>query len=179
MPADLHEVIAKAIQSASLDVFSTMVGLDLQLESTTTEQRPPSSRSGLVALIGLAGNWSGTGSMACSEPLACRMASGFLSTPYDSVTEEVFDAVGEIANMIIGNVKTTLEDMLGPIGLSTPTLICGPDMRTRGAHVREWTVVTFDCGSEKLFVQMCLASDKVTPTHILAAFTPSLAEESR
>ena len=42
---------------------------------------------------------------------------------YTSVEGEVLDAIGEIANMIFGNVKTALESEVGDLGLSIPTVI--------------------------------------------------------
>jgi chemotaxis protein CheX len=75
---------------------------------------------------------------------------------YDSVAEDVLDSVAEVTNMIIGNVKTVLENKLGGMGLSTPTVIYGRNFQTRSSKNQEWTVVPFDCESERLCVQVCL-----------------------
>lgn len=158
IPTVSRDEIAEAIRLATHDVFSTMLAMDLtpgdpQMERTVAA----SPASGLVALIGLAGAWSGTGSVACTGAFACSMAAGLLASPYDSVNEEVLDAVGEITNMIIGNVKTALEEKLGDMGLSTPTVIFGRNFQTRSARIHDWTVVPFHCGEETLYVQLCLA----------------------
>jgi len=153
----LHTLIAKAIQTSTREVFSTMLSLEIEPGEMRVESKPPSAQSGMVALIGLAGQWSGTGSLACSGEFACQMAANFLATSYEHVNEEVFDALGEIANMIIGNVKAALEEKLGPMGLSTPTIIYGRNLQTRGAHIHDWTVVPFHCGAERMYVQVCVA----------------------
>ena len=49
-----------------------------------------------------------------------------LMSEFDAVTEDVLDAMAEMANMIFGNVKTELEEQLGGLGLSIPTVIFGP-----------------------------------------------------
>ena len=67
-------------------------------------------------------------------------------TPYDAIDEDVLDAVAEVTNMIIGNVKTALENRLGAMGLSTPTVIYGRNFQTRSSGNQEWTVVPFDAG---------------------------------
>jgi chemotaxis protein CheX len=85
------------------------------------------------------------------------MASRLLLAKYDHLDEDVLDAVAEVTNMIIGNVKTGLEDRFGPMGLSTPTVIYGRNFQTRGARHQEWTVVPFPLGNERMCVQMCLA----------------------
>ena len=60
----------------------------------------------------------GWGRAACRVRLqfACKMASHLLLTEYGAVDEDVLDAVAEVTNMIIGNVKTTLENRLGADG---------------------------------------------------------------
>ena len=43
-----------------------------------------------------------------------------LMAEYLAVDGDVLDAVAEVANMILGNVKTTLERSLGSMGMSIP-----------------------------------------------------------
>ena len=57
-------------------------------------------------MVGVAGSWTGTGHMSCSPQFAQKLAGALLMTEYDSVNEDVLDAVAEVANMIVGNVKT-------------------------------------------------------------------------
>lgn len=153
-----REDIVAAIRTSTEEVFSTMLALELTPEEVLQESNVAAApRSGLVSLIGLAGSWSGTGSLACTGACACTMASSLLACSYDSVNEDVLDAVGEITNMIIGNVKTALEEKIGEMGLSTPTVIFGRNFQTRSARIHEWTVVPFRCGEEVMYVQLCLA----------------------
>lgn len=91
-------------------------------------------------------------------------------TPFESVNEEVLDAVGEITNMIIGNVKTALEERVGPMGLSTPTVIYGRNFQTRSARVSEWTVVPFECAEETLWVQLCIGPNQDNRGTVRAGF---------
>jgi chemotaxis protein CheX len=83
-----------------------------------------------------------------------------MMTEYDAVNDEVLDAVAEITNMIIGNVKTALEERLGPMGLSIPTVIYGRNFSSRAVGKQNWTVVPFHAGSERLEVQLCLAPSR-------------------
>ena len=118
--------IIKAITASTSEVFSTMLSMEVTSVEVLAPQAvvsPPSS--GLISLIGLAGRWAGTGSVACTAQFACVLSSQFLMTEYDSVNDDVLDAIAEITNMIIGNVKTALEEKVGEMGLSTPTVIFG------------------------------------------------------
>ncbi len=140
LPAITDAEILAAIKASTEEVFSTM----LTLEITSSEIMAPSMTagapaSGLISVIGLAGKWAGTGSVLCSANFACLMSSKFLMAEYTAVDDDVLDAVAEITNMIIGNVKTVLEEKLGDMGLSTPTVIFGRNFQTRTARTHEWT----------------------------------------
>ncbi|HUA87681.1 MAG TPA: chemotaxis protein CheX [Bryobacteraceae bacterium] len=166
-----REDIVAAIRAATGEVFSTMLALEIAPEEVLLESALAASpKSGLVSLIGVAGSWSGTGSLACTGAFACTLASSLLACSYDSVNEEVLDAVGEITNMIIGNVKTALEEKVGEMGLSTPTVIFGRNFQTRSARVHEWTVVPFRCGEEVMYVQLCLAPNDAQRTTLRPGF---------
>jgi chemotaxis protein CheX len=157
----VHADIAAAIKAATGEVFSTMLSMEVLADECVASADPKNSpASGVVSLIGLAGSWVGTGSLVCSASLACKVSSQFLMSEFDAVNDDVLDAVAELTNMIIGNVKTTLEEKLGAMGLSTPTVIYGRNFQTRSARVHEWTVVPFSCFEEKLYVQMCLAPNR-------------------
>jgi chemotaxis protein CheX len=149
--------LSDAIKAATHDVFSTMLSAELKPGEVFLEKQEPAPASGVVSLIGLAGPWVGTGSLSCSAGFACRIASQMLMAEYPSISEDVLDAVAEITNMIIGNVKTMLENRLGSMMLSTPTVIYGRNFQTRSARNQEWTVVPFDWDTERMCVQVCIA----------------------
>ena len=69
------------------------------------------------------------------------------------------DAVAEVTNMIIGNVKTTLETELGPLALSIPTVVFGRNFTARSASSEEWVVVPFDVEGSRLDVKLCLTQN--------------------
>jgi chemotaxis protein CheX len=151
------EDIGAIIKSATIDVFSTMLSMELTPQEILTEHTVSApNASGVVSIIGIAGVWSGTGGLAMTGGLARKLSEQFLMTQCPEVNDDVLDAVGEITNMIIGNVKTVLEDRLGPMGLSTPSVIFGRNFQTRTARSHEWTVIPFDTGEERLFVQLCI-----------------------
>ena len=149
--------LSDAIKHATDEVFSTMLNLKLLPGHEYVEKEEKVPASGVVSLIGLAGPWVGTGSLSCTAQFACRIAGQMLMTEYPAICEDVLDAVAEITNMIIGNVKTMLENRLGGMGLSTPTVIYGRNFQTRSARNQEWTVVPFDWDGDRMCVQVCIA----------------------
>ncbi len=157
-----QEEFAKEAKAAVNEVMTTMLGLEVEAGEAVSEQEAPGPTNGVVALVGLAGPWVGTGSLSCSAEMASKLSSAFLMTEYESVNEDVLDAMAELANMIIGNFKTALEEELGPMGLSIPTVIYGRNFTTRALTKKDWVMVPFTCSHGVFEVHICLVpgSDK-------------------
>jgi chemotaxis protein CheX len=149
--------LVEAIRNATDEVFSTMLNLELRPGDVFVEKEQVGPASGVVSLIGLAGPWVGSGSLSCTAAFACKIASHLLDMKYEAMNEDVLDAVAEVTNMIIGNVKTALEDRLGAMGLSIPTVIYGRNFQTRSVGSPEWTVVPFLLDDERMCVQICIS----------------------
>jgi chemotaxis protein CheX len=149
----MQVLVVDAIQEAVASVFGVMLGVTPRLLEAKQISHPIDEREGVQALIGLAGAWIGTGAVACSPDLACRLASGMMMTEFLRPNEEVLDAVAEIGNMVIGNLKCALETTLGPMGLSTPTVIYGRSFTTKIAGHVEWTLLRFEVYDEEFDVQ--------------------------
>lgn len=70
--------------------------------------------------VQIVGGWNGVVSLQMSTSLAVTIATTMFELPLGELTaEEIDDAVGEMANMIGGNVKGLLP---GPSQLSLPTV---------------------------------------------------------
>ncbi len=150
--------VTDAVRAATRDVFSMMMGLNVEAEPPFEEANSTGNVDGVVALIGLAGQWVGGGILQCDVPMARKFYSSLLMTdcdPAGGVNEDVLDAVAEIANMIIGNVKNEMERDLGPIGLGIPSVVYGRNFTTRNAG-SSWIVSPFACDGGRLLVKICL-----------------------
>ena len=158
-----HEELAAEIRIATQQVFETMLGMEAQAGETAVEQSAPGPTDGVVSLIGLAGSWAGTGSISSSAASACSISSKFLMTEYTSVNEDVLDAFAELTNMIIGSFKTSVEEILGPMGLSIPTVIFGRNFTTRSVSSNDWIRVPFTAGDDKFEVHICLTPNDAKP----------------
>ena len=157
---NLHNTIVESLIRSAGDVFSTMLGSELSSGEVTVEAAASEPNDGEVSFIGIAGGWVGTGSLTCSPAMACRICAAMLMTEAPAVNEDVLDAVAELTNMIIGSVKTDLENELGPLGLSIPTVVFGRNFRTRSAGTSEWIHVRFLWDEDPLLIKMCLAPNE-------------------
>jgi len=158
------DFLVKSVISAAKDVCGMMLGLEATAGEPYMEANVPTEKERVVALIGLAGTWMGTGMISCSPDLACKISSLLLMTECDGVSEDVLDAMAEMANMIYGNVKTELEEQVGGLGLSIPTVIFGRNFATRSIGKQSWTVVPLhvksDTGTELMELKICLTKNK-------------------
>jgi len=171
-----QQMIAGTISRAARDVFGMMLGVDIEIGPSFIENGTSAESQRVVALIGLAGQYIGTGVIACSPEFACRIASSLLMTEYSAVNEDVLDAIAEMSNMIFGNVKTKLEEHLDcGLGLSIPTVIFGRKFATRSAGQQGWHVFPLRAGSDEMELKFCLMpnrdirSSRSTPPGLHAA----------
>jgi chemotaxis protein CheX len=148
----LRELIA----THAARVFSTMLQVAIEPLPDGHATRLKVSGGAVMGFIGLTGSWSGTGSVSCSEALARVVSGKLLMTEFAAVDAEVLDAIGEVANMIIGNVKEELIPSLGPLAISTPTVICGSGLQTRSVSGPTSSTVVFACEGDYLEVRVSL-----------------------
>ena len=160
-----QKLLVKSVVSAATDVFGMMLGLEIKPGEAYVEQSRPAETERVVALIGLAGTWIGTGMISCTPDFACKISSLMLMTECDAVTEDVLDAMAEMANMIFGNVKTELEEQLGGLGLSIPTVIFGRNFATRSVSQQAWIVVPVESGTDLMELKICLTKNHDYQNH--------------
>jgi chemotaxis protein CheX len=153
---NVQALVVSSIRNSVVQVFATMLSSEIETGELLVEHSGPETSDGVVSFIGMAGRWTGTGSLTCSASTACRISSQMLMTEVGAIDEEVLDVVAELTNMIIGNVKSELERFIGELGLSLPTVVFGRNFRSKTAGTAEWIVQKFHWEGEELQVKMCL-----------------------
>jgi len=151
-----RDKLVRIARHATTEVFTTMLGMEIEPLDAYAESEPPVAAAGILSLIGFAGTWVGNGSFFCTAPMACAMADALLMAEHHTVDEEVLDAMAEMTNMILGNVKTELEEILGPMLLSIPTVLYGRNFVKRSMGKREWVVIPFNYKEERIEIQICM-----------------------
>lgn len=158
--APTREDIVTWVTDATTEVFTTMLGVEAKFTEHFVEDPGKGLSMGVIGIIGLVGDWTGTAVVSCSSPLACQIANTLFMQEYPNVTDEVLDAVAEMTNMIIGNLKNSLENKLGQMGLSIPAVVFGRNFATRRSGKESWYVIQFDVNGERFEVQLCLAPNQ-------------------
>ncbi len=120
-------------------VFRTMVCLEVS--ESNQPWIPGEDR--LTATIHLAGDWKGALALECGCKQACAFASRFLSMgPPEVVDDVVRDVLGELSNMIGGNLKCVLA---GGLKLSMPSVVDGTDHSLRVCRAGTRERLVFEC----------------------------------
>ena len=127
--ADDLEVITREVWSSFLD--GDPAGLVVSGSDGAIDDQ-------VTGCVHLSGAYIGAIMLQCSPPAARDAAAALFSVSPDDVTQaEVVDAMGEIANMVGGNVKSMLP---GPSTLSLPSVIQGRLSLPGSQVVREVTL---------------------------------------
>jgi chemotaxis protein CheX len=151
-----RETIVAHVATAAKQVFDMMLGMKVEPGESYIENSVPQPSGGVVALIGLGGAWKGTGMVTCPVELSCKIASAMMMSQYLGVTDEVLDAMAEIANMIFGHMKTEIEEQLGGLSLSIPTVVFGRNFATRNVSQQPWSVIPVKVGEDTFELRICL-----------------------
>jgi len=106
------------------EVFQIMLNSKLEPADQAQNDADPDD---FTSMVGLAGDLCGVLTLRCTTKSALRMTSLMLGVDSDKPDEQMWDAIGEICNMIAGNFKNKLPGVGDRCMLSVPTVITGGD----------------------------------------------------
>lgn len=127
------QFVKHEIDDVTKTAWETILGL--QVTASLDPMVPSTHDHTVAASVQITGGWNGAVVLFCPEALARQVASVmFAIDELEASTEQVQDALGELANIISGGVKGLLP---GQCHLSLPTVADGTvySLRVRGSHV--------------------------------------------
>ncbi|KJR96295.1 MAG: hypothetical protein VR65_28455 [Desulfobulbaceae bacterium BRH_c16a] len=137
------------------EIFSTMVMMEVTAEEETMTEKSPLNDS-ISGIIGLAGTHKGVLAIHLPHRVAMAITSSFLGMDVDEINSDVEDAVGELANMLGGNVKSILSEKGRDISLSMPTTISGRQYDFQPTKDSESLVIPCSCEAGEFIVELQL-----------------------
>jgi chemotaxis protein CheX len=116
--------LSEALLSGAKEVFETMIFMDLE---GTSEPAEKIEGDALLGTITFTGNVEGCLAICCHMPCAKVIAANMLGMePTEEIgKDEISDAVGEVANMVMGSVKSRVQDKTGNLEVSVPSVVSG------------------------------------------------------
>jgi len=116
----LSETLLEAVR----EVFDTMIFMDV---SEGTDQDTVVDGNTFLGSITFKGDIEGCFSIcleeACAKAISVNMLC--LESPDELAEEDLVDAIGEVANMIMGSMKTRMHSVSPNIELSIPSVVSG------------------------------------------------------
>ncbi len=127
--ASLKEIdFSGYVQLAVGSVFSTM--LSLKAESSDGDSQALLEGEKYMGMVGLAGKVSGAICLTFSKECGNLLAASMLGVDPEEVDpSEARDVIGELCNMIGGNIKSRLCDMGYDCVLTIPSITTGKDFK--------------------------------------------------
>jgi len=146
--------IKTQLSEAVIDVFDTM--LSAQLEAT--DKIPSESLESLrnVGSVSFAGDATGMVSIHVGDKFTRQLAADMLGMEIEELDgdEEIKDMMGELANIVGGNLKSAFTDAGLACALSTPSFTTGTDFKIEPLNMEKYERFAFQCDANVVFVEM-------------------------
>ena len=155
---DLEELLRAAV----IEIFGTMIGLQVQPE-------PPNSPivnngSTIAGAVGFIGRITGVIYIYAPEEFAVRLTEKLIGSELNGADrdEMVNDSMGELANMIVGHLKSRLSDRGNSCVMTIPSVVRGTNFQIEPVSTSIRRVFSFRSHEHQLVVESLLKPDQQT-----------------
>lgn len=107
-------------------------------------------------IIGITGDAVGSLAISFSESCICHVVNRMLGESYATANQEVFDAVGEITNMISGVARTYMEKDGMKVFAAIPSVVFGKDHTINHILDAPSIVIPFSTDRGEFVVDVCI-----------------------
>ncbi len=145
--------VGQDIIDSTKEVFSTMLMIELEVVEVI-EGRGGDIPANITSMIGLGKDIRGMLAVHCPAAVAKGITGTFLGMEVEEIGEDVKDAIGEIANMVAGNLKVSFAEAGKDIELAIPTTIIGESFRTSGMSGAQRVVVQFSMNDDLFMIEL-------------------------
>lgn len=144
------------IQDVARTIWATL--FELPLEDGDGAQLGPEST--VTSCVQINGAWHGAVVLQCPLTLARTLTAAMFQADTAPQLDEVHDALGELANMLGGNVKALLP---GPSRISLPAVAVGSDYHMSVVGTNAVTSVSFTCDGYPLRITLLQQTGQADP----------------
>ena len=144
------------IKDVARTIWATLFELPLEDGDAT----PLGPESTVTSCVQINGAWHGAVVLQCPLTLARTLTAAMFQADAAPELDEVHDALGELANMLGGNVKALLP---GPSRISLPAVAVGSDYHMSVVGTNAVTSLSFTCDGHPLRVTLLQQSGQADP----------------
>ncbi len=118
-------ITSTCVDQITTDIWTSILGFEIR--HINEGVRIPEEGHFLTGCVQITGDWEGSVTLCCPNALARHATSVMFEVSIDEVSkEEIQDAIGELTNMIAGNIKSLLPSNCC---LSLPSVTEGTDYK--------------------------------------------------
>ncbi len=125
--ANLTEQQLDCIREAVKTTFSSIYGEDINYLGDNVEGTTSKKGGGVVGIISFIGDLAWSLMLGLPEETAMALASKFAGFEIDFESEDMGDVVGELANIVAGDLVARLDAIGAKVNMSLPTIARGRD----------------------------------------------------
>ena len=154
------EKIVASIQKTLVDTFDTMLSMDL--DASQEESSALADNNRIVASVHFAGEIVGSMNLHVAMEFGGMIAASMLGIAIDQIKgdEEIKDVLGEITNIVAGNLKTDFMDAGLSVVLSTPSITRGNDFKIDPPDITNPQYLKFSHQEHVLILEVYLKEEK-------------------
>lgn len=143
-----------------IELFDTMLSMELELADSTIEPSPDENM--IMGTINFAGDVTGSIYIRLSHIFARFSTAAILGKKLDEIEgeEEIRDVVGEMSNIIGGNLKAAFCDTGLTCEISPPSLTTGNDFTIKTLNMDRYERFVFRYEEYNIFVEVCVKIDE-------------------
>jgi len=147
---DLRSLVSNNV----VEVFRMMLSMDVELSDETSVPSYESEK--VVASVSFAGEAMGILSLHVTRDFAQHMTAAMLGIDLEEVEneEEIHDVLGEVSNMIGGNLKSFFTDVGMLSELSPPAIRTGTDFRIESLNLERYEYLIFRHEGHVMFLEL-------------------------
>ncbi len=128
-------------------IWETVFNRELTRAGSARDIGDPS----VTSIVHLDGAWHGAVMLQCPLTLAEDLAAAMFDNAASTTFDEVIDALGEITNMVAGNLKPLLPQ---PCAISLPAVARGSDYEIEVVGATVIARVAFTCAGSPMVVTL-------------------------
>jgi flagellar motor switch protein FliN len=153
------DTMRQTITSTLIETFDAM--MSMALEAVDENEPTDLDESRMVGAIHFGGEVAGVMSFNLSESFARDVTAAMLGIDRDEIksTEEIKDVIGELANIVAGNLKTEFLDADLTCVISTPSITSGSDFKIDPVSIAQPVKFTFRHQDQYVQVELCVKEE--------------------
>ena len=154
------DAIRKSIESTIIETFDAMMSMPLE---ALPDGEAPEFDAGktMVGAIHFGGEVVGVMSFTLTGSFARTVTAAMLGMEAEEIegTDEINDVIGELANIVAGNLKSEFLDQGLTCVISTPSITSGSDFKIDPINIAQPISFVFKHAEEIVHVELCVKEE--------------------